>query len=90
MAKKKKSFFGTLLKLGGLAAAGYAVYSKREEIKSFLADAAERIFPDDTEIEPVEEILAEEPEIVIDTKNPAEPAGEEKETVETEEDVPAE
>ena len=66
MAKKKKSFFGTLLKLGGLAAAGYAIYTKRDEIKSFVADAAERIFPEDAEIEPIEETLEPESDIVID------------------------
>ena len=66
MAKKKKSFFGTLLKLGGLAAAGYAIYTKRDEIKSFVADAAERIFPEDAEIEPIEATLEPESDIVID------------------------
>ena len=40
---KKKSFFGTLLKLGGLAAATAAVYYKRNEIRAFLAEAAERM-----------------------------------------------
>lgn len=75
---KKKSFFGTLLKLGGLAAATVAVYSKREEIKSFLTDAAERIFPEEPEIEPVEETLQPEPDVVIDATEQA------KEIVETE------
>ena len=79
---RKKSFFGTLLKLGGLAAATVAVYSKREEIKAFLSDAAERIFPENAEIEPVEETLQPEPDVVIDATEKAE------ETVETE-DVPA-
>ena len=68
MAKKKKSFFGTLLKLGGLAAATAAVYYKRNEIKALLADAAERIFPEDAEIEPIEETIEPEPDIVIDAK----------------------
>ncbi len=63
---KKKSFFRTLLKLGGLAAATAAVYYKRDEIKAFLADAAERIFPENAEPEPVEEILETESDIVID------------------------
>ena len=63
---KKKSFFRTVLKLGGLAAATAAVYYKRNEIKSFLANAAERIFPEDAEIEPVEETLEPESDIVID------------------------
>ena len=40
---KKKSVLGQLLKLGGIAAAAAAVYYKRDEIKAFLADAAERI-----------------------------------------------
>ena len=38
---KKKSFLGTLLKLGGLVAAGYAVYANREEIIDATAKAAE-------------------------------------------------
>ena len=63
---KKKSFFGTLLKLGGLAAAGDAIYTKREEIKRFVADAAERIFPEEPETLDPEEILDVEPDVVID------------------------
>ncbi len=81
---KKKSFFGTLLKLGGLAAATAAVYYKRNEIKAFLAEAAERIFPEDAEIEPVEETLEPESDIVIDAT--AERAAEA--TKETEEGAP--
>ena len=81
---KKKSFFRTLVKLGGLAAATAAVYYKRDEIKAFLADAAERIFPDNAEPEPVEETLEAEPDIVINAAglvNGAEPeAAEETET----------
>ena len=80
---KKKSFFGTLLKLGGLAAAGYAIYTKRDEIKSFVADAAERIFPEDADVQTAEEdIFAAEPDVIIDaTAKPAE-------TAETEEAAP--
>ena len=89
MAKKKKSFFGTLLKIGGLAAATVAVYSKRNEIKAFVADAAERIFPDDAELEPVEETLGDEPEVVIDGKSCAETPEEAETTEEAEENAPA-
>ena len=64
---RKKSFFGTLIKLGGLAAAGYAVYTKREEIKSFMADAAERLFPETAETQAPVDILDVEPEVIIDT-----------------------
>ena len=64
---KKKSFLGTLIKLGGLAAAGYAVYTRREEIKSFVLDAAERIFPETSENQATEDILDIEPEVIIDT-----------------------
>ena len=64
---KKKSFLGTLIKLGGLAAAGYAVYTRREEIKSFVLDAAERIFPETGANQATEDILDIEPEVVIDT-----------------------
>ena len=64
---KKKSFLGTLIKLGGLAAAGYAVYTKREEIKSFVAEAAERMFPETAETQVPEDILDVEPEVIIDT-----------------------
>ncbi len=80
---KKKSFFGTLLKLGGLAAATAAVYYKRDEIKAFLADAAERIFPENAEIDPIEETLEPEPDIVIDATEKAE-----AKTEETEETAP--
>ncbi len=85
---KKKSVLGQLLKLGGIAAAAAAVYYKRDEIKAFLADAAERIFPEDAEIEPVEETLEPEPEIVIDAVNivGGEQSGEK--TEETEEAAP--
>lgn len=82
MAKKKKSFLGTVIKLGGIAAAAAVAYSKRSEIKAFLADAAERIFPEDTELEPVEETLETEPDIVIDATGKAEVSEE------TQEDAP--
>ncbi len=82
MAKKKKSFLGTVIKLGGIAAAAAVAYSKRNEIKAFLADAAERIFPEDAELEPVEETLEPEPDIVIDATGKAE------EPEETEEAAP--
>ena len=76
---KRKSFFGTLLKLGGLAAAGYAIYTKRDEIKSFVTDAAERIFPEEPEALDPEEILDAEPDVIIDgtAKAAAEEATEE-------------
>lgn len=82
MAKKKKSFFGTLLKLGGLAAAGYAIYSKREEIKSFVSDAADRIFPEEADVQTEEDVFEAEPDVVIDTTAKA------AETAETEETAP--
>ena len=77
---KKKSFLGTLLKLGGLVAAGYAVYANREEIKSFVTDAAGRIFPEDEETPVPEDILDAEPDVVIDATAKA--------AEETEEDAP--
>ena len=80
---KKKSFFGTLLKLGGLAAAGGAIYSKREEIKSFVTDTVARYLPNDEVSEPdVQEILNAEPDVVIDTTAKA------AEAVQAEEDAP--
>ena len=87
---KKKSLFGTLLKLGGLAAATAAVYYKRDEIKAFLADAAERIFPENAEIDPIEETLEPEPDIVIDAKADTAPSDDAEEPKETEEAAPAE
>ena len=81
---KKKSFFGKLLRLGGIAAAGAAIYYKRDEIKAFLSDAAERIFPEDAELEPVEETLETEADVVIDATAKAE------ETEETEKNAPEE
>ena len=78
---KKKSFFGTLIKLGGLAAAGYAVYTKREEIKNFVTDAAGRLFPEEAETPVTEDILDVEPDVVIDATVKAA-------TEETEEDAP--
>ncbi len=76
---KKKSFFGTLLKLGGLAAATAAVYYKRNEIKELLAGVAERVFPEETEAENVEDFIPEEPDIIIDAtvKTESEDAAEE-------------
>lgn len=64
---RKKSFLGTVLKLGGLAAAGVAIYYKRNEIKAFVADAAERLFPEEQETLDPEEILDIEPDVVIDS-----------------------
>ncbi len=77
---KKKSFFGKLIRLGGIAAAGAAIYYKRDEIKAFLTDAAERLFPEEAETEPVEEMLETEPEIII---NATAEAGESENTEET-------
>ncbi len=77
---KKKSFFGTLLRLGGLAAATAAVYYKRDEIKAFLADAADRLFPDEPETEPVEEMIETEPDIIIDATAKAEDTEKTEET----------
>lgn len=62
---QKKSFFGTLLKLGGIAAATAAVYYKREEIRDFLTDLAETIAPERPAAEP--KPVEAEPEIIIDT-----------------------
>ena len=67
---KKKSFFGTLLKLGGIAAVTAAVYQNREAIRGFLSDLAENIVPDEKEAE--EDRAAEEPRIVIDATENAE------------------
>ncbi len=77
---KKKSFLGTLLKLGGLVAAGYVVYANREEIKSFVTDAAGRVFPETEETPVPEDILDAEPDVVIDATAKA--------AEETEEDAP--
>ncbi len=87
---KKKSFFGTVLKLGGLAAATAAVYYKRDEIKAFLLNTAEKFFPDEAEAEPIEEIIEAEPEIVIDGKAAADAAEEAVATEEAEESAPEE
>lgn len=73
MAKKKKSFFGTLLKLGGLAAAGAVIYQKRGEIKEFLTDAAERMFPEEADTLAEDAIFEAEPDVVIDATAKAEP-----------------
>lgn len=66
---KKKSFFGTLLKIGGLAAVTAAVYNNREEIRDFLVDLAGSVVPAKTE---KEEPAEEEPRIVIDASEYAE------------------
>ena len=88
---KKKSVIGKMLRLGGIAAAAAAIYYKREDIKAFLANAAEKVFPDEAETEPVEEILEMEPEIVIDTvKAAADDAEEAGKTEEAEENAPEE
>ena len=67
---KKKSFFGTLLKLGGIAAVTAAVYNNREEIRDFLGELAGSFIPAKTEKE--DEAPAEEPRIVIDATEYAE------------------
>ena len=70
---KKKSFFGTLLKIGGLAAVTAAVYNNREEIRDFLVDLAGSVIPAKTEKTEKEETPAEEePRIVIDASEYAE------------------
>ena len=83
---KKKSALGTLLKLGGIAAATAAVYYKRNEIRAFLSDALERVFPEDADTEPVEDFIPVEPEIIIDGTANAVAQKEKK----TEEDTPEE
>lgn len=60
----KKSFFGNLVKLGGIAAVTAVAYYKREEIKGFLNDVMDRCFPQDAETE--EDYIVEEPDVVID------------------------
>ena len=71
----KKSFFRTLVKLGGIAAATAVVYNKREEIRSFLNDAAELCFSQKTE--PEEEYIVDEADVVIDVTQRAEETVEE-------------
>lgn len=62
---RKKSFLGTVVKLGGIAAACTVAYKNREEIKSFLNEAAERIFAENKEdAEP--DVYVEEADVVID------------------------
>ncbi len=63
---RKKSFIGTLLKLGTLAAATAVIYKKREEIRDLLTDVAERLFPEDAEAESTPDFVVEEHDIVID------------------------
>lgn len=60
----KKSFFGNLVKLGGIAAATALAYYKREEIKGLLNDVMDRCFPQAEEVE--EDYVVEEPDVVID------------------------
>lgn len=61
---KQKSFFGTLVKLGTIAAATALVYSRREEIRGFLNDLAGRCVPEENE--PEMDYPEFEPEIIID------------------------
>ena len=79
---KRKSILGTMLKLGGLAAAGAVIYYKRNEIKAFVADKVEQLFPEEPETVDPEEILDIEPDVVIDGTVKAETEEE------TEEDAP--
>lgn len=72
----KKSFLGTLVKLGGIAAATALVYSRREEIRKTLEDVKERFFTEP--VEPEDDFAEEaEPEIIIDTTEKATQAPEE-------------
>ena len=73
----KKSFLGSLVKLGGIAAATAVVYYKREEIRKAAQNVLDRCFPNETE---PEEPCEEEIEIVIDST--------ERETKETVEETP--
>lgn len=62
---RKKSFLGTVVKLGGIAAACTVAYKNREQIKSFLNEAAERVFADkEPDIEP--DVYVDEADVVID------------------------
>lgn len=62
---RKKSFLGTVVKLGGIAAACTVAYKNRDQIKSFLNEAADRIFAENKEdIEP--DVYVEESDVVID------------------------
>lgn len=61
----KKSVFGALAALGGLAAAGAVAYYKRNEIRSFLNDLSNRYFPAEQETEEFIEVEGEN-DIVID------------------------
>lgn len=74
----KKSFLGTVVKLGGITAAAVIAYNKREEIKGFFNDVMERCFPEHAE--PEEDYVVEESDVVIDAT--------EKETEETVEETP--
>ena len=75
---EKKSVFGTLLKLGGIAAATAAVYYKREEIRKFLTDLAVTVAPEKPVEEP--ECVETEPEIVIDVTDRCREASAEEST----------
>ena len=72
---KNKSFLGTLVKLGGLAAATAVVYSRRKEIRGCLMDLAERYAAGKAEEET--DVPEEEPEIVIDLSDAAEESAKE-------------
>ena len=61
----KKSVFGALAALGGLAAAGAVAYYKRTEIRGFLNDLSNRYFPAEQEPEEFVEV-EDENDIVID------------------------
>ena len=67
---KKKSGLGTLLALGGLTAAGLAVYKNRELIRDFLDELTAppmEAFEEEETMETVEEPAPEaERDIVID------------------------
>jgi len=64
----RKSLVGSLLAVGAVAAAAAAVYCKRDEIRSFLDNTAERLFGEADDAAPCEEpVFEEEVSLVIDT-----------------------
>lgn len=74
---RRHSAFGTLLTLGGVAAAGWAVYKNRDVIKGFLKElTAPGSSAEDTTWEAPEE----EVHIVIDNTEPDDGDGTETET----------